>query len=176
MPLLRPAQSKSEKMIKVDHAGENGAVNIYRAQRLSASLFWRSLRPQLREFQEHEEEHREIFRQHLAARGVRRCISYHLCGFGGFALGLVTGLMGRSAIAATTYAVENVVLTHLEHQMVYLKTNDTDAHDCVAKIYQDEKEHHDTAADQIDENSFLAKGLIRIVKMSTEGVIAIGMR
>ncbi|WP_367281214.1 demethoxyubiquinone hydroxylase family protein [Sneathiella sp.] len=33
---LRPAKKTAEKMIKVDHAGENGAVNIYRAQRTVA--------------------------------------------------------------------------------------------------------------------------------------------
>ncbi|MBL6938793.1 MAG: demethoxyubiquinone hydroxylase family protein [Alphaproteobacteria bacterium] len=35
---LRPAATVAEKMIKVDHAGENGAVNIYRAQRLVARI------------------------------------------------------------------------------------------------------------------------------------------
>ena len=58
---MRAAKTVAEKMIKVDHTGENGAVNIYRAQRLAASIRARSLLPQLKEFQEHEEEHREIF-------------------------------------------------------------------------------------------------------------------
>ena len=173
---LRKAETVAEKMIKVDHAGENGAVNIYRAQRLISLLLLRSLRPQLLEFQQHEEEHREIFRKHLASKNIRRCISYHACGLGGFVLGFITGLMGRSAIASTTYAVENVVLEHLEHQMLFLKDDAPDAYDCVCKIYQDEKEHHDTAADQIGHETLLTKTIIKIVKLSTEQVIRFGMR
>lgn len=92
--MKRKAATIAEKMIKVDHAGENGAVNIYRGQALSAKLRAPRLLSQLKEFQEHEQEHRYIFCSHLDAVGVKRCASYHLCGLGGFTLGLVTGLIG----------------------------------------------------------------------------------
>lgn len=172
----RAAASIAEKMIKTDHAGENGAVNIYRAQRIAASIRARALLPQLAEFQKHEEEHRRVFGKHLQSIGVRRCISYHFCGVGGFVLGLMTGLIGPSAIAATTYAVEHVVLSHLEEQLEYLEGVNQPAHDCVSAIYADEKEHHDTAEHQIQSNGLLTRTLIRIVKFSTEQVIKIGMR
>ena len=136
---LRPASSVAEKMIKVDHAGENGAVNIYRAQRLVARIRAPSRVKQLAEFQRHEEEHRAVFREYLASIGVRRCVSYHLCGAGGFALGFVTGLIGPSAIAATTFAVEHVVLRHLEVQLEYLRAAAPEARDCVNRIYEDER-------------------------------------
>jgi ubiquinone biosynthesis monooxygenase Coq7 len=173
---LRRAASTAEKMIKVDHAGENGAVNIYRAQRLAASLRAPSLRPQLLDFQKHEEEHRRIFQTHLSEIGVRRCVSFHACGLGGFTLGLVTGIIGPSAIAATTYAVEHVVLTHLQEQMEFLKSDNQRAYDCVAQIYEDERSHHDTAASQIETHGPLTRILIAIVQASTELVIRFGMR
>ena len=173
---LPPAQTISHKMIKVDHAGENGAVNIYRAQSLAAQLRARSLLPGLREFQDHEEHHRRLFAGYLRDNGIRRCISYHLCGAGGFALGFVTGLIGPKAIFATTYAVEHVVLTHLEHQMDYLKDRDSAAYNCVNEIVIDEREHHDTAEHQVDPNSALSRLLIRVVKACTEAVIKFGMR
>lgn len=173
---LRAASSIPEKMIKTDHAGENGAVNIYRAQKIGASIRARSLLPQLSEFQSHEEEHRRIFQGHLTSVGVRRCVSYHLCGAGGFALGFVTGLIGPKAIAATTYAVEHVVLEHLEEQLSYLKGRDQAAFECVHRIYADEKEHHDSAESMFDLNGPLTRLLIKIVKFSTEWVIRIGMR
>ncbi len=59
--MKRPASSMAEKMIKVDHAGENGAVNIYRAQYLASTLRSPNLKPQLKEFQCHEQNHRDIF-------------------------------------------------------------------------------------------------------------------
>ncbi len=172
----RKAQTISEKMIKVDHTGENGAVNIYRAQYLAASLRAPQLKPQLRHFQQHEEEHREIFRQYLDKNGLRRCMSYHLSGIGGFALGFTTGLIGPNAIAATTYAVENVVLEHLEHQIEFLKDDNTEAFTAVSMIYEDEKSHHDTAKAQLSQQTWMARIIVKLVKLSTEAVIAFGMR
>lgn len=174
--MLRPAKTITEKMIKVDHVGENGAVNIYRAQAIGARLFARELLPEIRENQIHEERHRNIFANQLDSWGVRRCVSFHLSGIGGFALGLVTGLMGRQAIHATTFAVERVVLEHLEHQLSYLKDADTDAFKCVAAIVAEEQEHHDHAETNLNQDKWLNKALIAIVKLSTETVIRFGMR
>ena len=174
--MKRAASSTAEKMIKVDHAGENGAVNIYRAQYLAASIRCPRLKPQLKHFQQHEEEHREIFRTYLDSVGVRRCVSYHLNGLGGFSLGLVTGLIGPSAVAATTYAVENVVLEHLEHQLDYLKDAEPEAFAAVSAIYEDEKAHHDQAKAQMQADKLLSKILVRVVRTCTEGVIWFGMR
>jgi 3-demethoxyubiquinol 3-hydroxylase len=115
------------RVLKVDHAGEHGAVNIYAAQMLLARFTAPSLVPELREFREHEQRHRSIFWAELQRRGIRRCRSYLLCGFGGFALGLITGLFGRGAIAATTVAVERVVLRHLQEQLAVLEPTDPSA-------------------------------------------------
>lgn len=176
MTRLLAAQTLSEKMIKVDHAGENGAVNIYRGQVAVARLFNQQLVAQLLEFQAHEEAHREIFRMYLADHQIRRCVSYHACGFGGLALGLITGFGGRRAIAATTYAVEHVVLAHLADQIDYLRMADTNALECVLRIYNDEKEHHDSAEAQIGSRDWLTRLLIGVVKLSTEATIRFGMR
>lgn len=177
--MLRPAQTTPERMIKVDHAGENGAVNIYRAQKIGAGLyafFGRAdLRPRLAHFQDHEEEHRAIFARYLREASVRRCVSYHLCGLGGWMLGLVTGLMGARAIHATTYAVESVVLEHLNHQLDHLGSEDIRARDCVAKIYEDELSHHDAGQAGMGESG-LQRLLVTIVKACTSSVIAFGMR
>lgn len=175
-PRLRPASTIAEKMIKVDHAGENGAVNIYRAQRLVARIRAPSLCRQLADFQQHEEEHRRIFQAHLTAIGVRRCVSYHLSALGGFSLGFVTGLIGPSAIAATTFAVEHVVLRHLEEQLDYLRTASPAARECVTQIYEDERQHHDIAEGRLVRDGWMTRVLIAIVQFSTEMVIRIGMR
>ena len=174
--MLRPAQTKPEKMIKVDHTGENGAVNIYRAQSIGARLFARDLLPEIRDNQAHEERHREIFASQLKTWGIRKCVSFHLSGIGGFVLGLFTGLLGRQAIHATTFAVEHVVLEHLEHQLSYLKDADRDAFDCIAAIVAEEQEHHDRAESNLRKDSWLNKALIVIVKGATEAVIRFGMR
>lgn len=166
----------SEKVIKVDHAGENGAVNIYRAQVIGARLTARDLVSDIRENQTHEQRHRRLFAEQLQRWNVRRCISYHVCGIGGFALGLLTGFMGRQAIHATTYAVESVVLEHLRHQLDFLRNANEDAFHCVAAIIADEQKHHDSAVTRLQQSQALNKLLVFVVKVSTEGVIRFGMR
>lgn len=133
----------ADRVLKVNHAGEHGAVNIYRGQRLVC-------------FQ----------------RGVRRCRSYGLCGLGGFVLGVLTGICGRASIAAVTVAVERVVLRHLEEQLRTL------AHEpaAVASIIEDERAHHDRAAQEPRQGIFWPRLLRPAVSAATELVIWTGMR
>lgn len=106
-------QDFASRLLKVNHAGENGAVNIYSAQIFMARFTAPAIVTQLIEFRYDEVSHRALFWQELQRRNLPRCRSYHLCGIGGFVLGLLTGALGRRAIAATTTGVERVVLRHL---------------------------------------------------------------
>jgi 3-demethoxyubiquinol 3-hydroxylase len=166
----------ADRILKVNHTGEHGAVNIYRAQRLVC--FWRDaeLKRELEEFREHEERHRAIFAAELARRGVRRCRSYWLCGVGGYVLGLTTGICGRASIAAVTVAVERVVLRHLEIQLRELQGVDDAAHAAVAAILEDERMHHDRAAQEPRQGFFWPRVIRPAVSAATEFVIWSGMR
>jgi 3-demethoxyubiquinol 3-hydroxylase len=165
-----------DRIMKVNHAGEHGAVNIYRGQRLAS--FWRdpAFKRGLHELQAHEEAHRAIFAAELARRGVRRCRSYWLCGFGGLVLGLVTGIFGRTSIAAVTVAVERVVLRHLEIQMRELQGVDNAALAAIAAIIDDERSHHDRAAHESRQGNFWPRLLKPAVSAATEFVIWTGMK
>jgi ubiquinone biosynthesis monooxygenase Coq7 len=165
-----------DRILKVDHAGEHGAVNIYRAQIMVSRWTAPQLVPLLRHFLEHELGHRTLFRDRLQARGVRRCRSYVLCGVGGWTLGLLTGLLGPSAIAATTYAVESVVLGHLMEQQRQLRDTDPEAFDAVSHIVAEEQEHHDHGRDAMQAGAFWPPILTPLVRVSTEAVIWLGMR
>jgi 3-demethoxyubiquinol 3-hydroxylase len=164
------------RIIKVNHAGEHGAVNIYAGQILVARLTAPELVPELLEFKSHEIRHREIFRSELQRRRRRRCRSYWLCGLGGLLLGLITGLLGANAIAATTVAVEEVVLRHLEKQIAMLESTDPSAVAAIAAIIVDEREHHDRSAELARAGIFWRKLLMPVVAASTETVIWLGMR
>ena len=170
------ARSYAERVLKVDHAGENGAVHIYAGQIAVARFTASSLVEELREFQSHEEKHRAIFAAELERRGVRRCRSFLLCGWGGYLLGLTTALCGRAAIAATTVAVERVVLAHLHEQLEQLQGHDAAAFAAVASIAAEEQEHHDKSAAHAAQGGAWPKILSPVVSMSTESVIWLGMR
>ncbi|WP_019143295.1 demethoxyubiquinone hydroxylase family protein [Noviherbaspirillum massiliense] len=164
------------RILKVNHAGENGAVNIYSGQILMARLRAPSIVSELQEFRGHEERHREIFATELKQRGVRRCRSYVLCGVGGYVLGLFTGLFGRGAIAATTVAVERVVLSHLRKQLEVLEGRDALASAAVRAIVSEEQEHHDRSKTHAIASPFWLTVLAPVVSVATEAVIWAGMR
>lgn len=164
------------RLIKVNHAGEHGAVNIYRAQSLVCRLTAPDLVPKLREFQRHEEGHRERFRAYLQQHRVRRCRSFHFCGAGGYVLGFLTALFGRSAVAATTVAVERVVLRHLENQLQQLAGLDRAAYTAVAAIISEEQEHHDSANLEELQGRLWPGVIMPIVSGATELVIWLGLK
>jgi len=166
----------ASRILKVNHAGEHGAINIYSGQIIMARFTARSMVDELKEFRLHERRHRAIFWAELQRRGRRRCRSYWLCGGGGFMLGILTGLCGRRAIAATTVAVERVVLRHLEQQISVLSGSDPAAVAAIEAIIQDEKLHHDQSASHVHADGLWYKILSPIVAASTEAVIWLGMR
>ena len=165
-----------DRIIKVNHAGEHGAICIYTGQSIMARLTARRMIHELTEFRTHEQRHRAIFGAELQRRGKRRCRSYWLCGIGGFVLGTVTGLLGANAIAATTVAVESVVLRHLEHQLANLGSSDPAAVVAISAIVAEERQHHDHSANHVQAGTFWPKVLMPIVSASTEAVIWLGMR
>ena len=173
---LKSGEALGDRVMKVDHAGEHGAVCIYTAQAWVARSRAPDMVDELNHFRDHERGHRSRFGAVLAARGLPRCRSYHFCAAGGFALGAVTGLLGRKAIAATTVAIERVVLRHLHEQVAALELVDPDATDALRQIIREEQEHHDRSVARLPPNSRWTKVIDPVVAASTEAVIWLGMR
>lgn len=165
-----------DRIIKVNHAGEHGAIGIYTGQIVMARLTAPGMVAELCEFRSHEQRHRAIFAAELLRRERPRCRSYWLCGIGGFTLGVVTGLLGPSAIAATTAAVESVVLRHLEQQILVLQGHDASAVLAISAIVADEQQHRAQSLEHVQAGAFWPRLLTPIVSVSTEAVIWLGMR
>ena len=94
-----PRDGRIAEMLRVDHAGEYGAVQIYRGQR---AVFDRIAGKEetaalLKEMEEGEQGHLDTFDQLLAERGVRPTLMSPLWNAAGFALGAGTALMGEKA-------------------------------------------------------------------------------
>ena len=173
---LNPGETLGDRVMKVDHAGEHGAVCIYRAQRFFARWTAPDLIPELDEFLVHERGHRARFGAELERRGARRCRSYWLCGLGGFVLGGFTGLLGRRPIAATTVAIEKVVLSHMRKQVDVLSPIDPPAAEALRDIIVDEQQHHDLSALRLAPPGPWPRLIEPVVRLSTEAVIWLGMR
>jgi 3-demethoxyubiquinol 3-hydroxylase len=176
VPQSTSRESLASKYLRVDHAGEFGAIQIYRAQIQIGRLFRRPYVVLLEEFIVHERRHLATFTGILAERRIARCRSFFFCGIGGYVLGLITGLLGDQAIMVCTRSVETVVNRHLQEQLAHLQDCDPQAYAAVASIVSDELEHRDVAAKRVVREGIVVRVVDAVVAGSTEAVIWLGMR
>jgi ubiquinone biosynthesis monooxygenase Coq7 len=172
---LNADETLAGRILKVNHAGEHGAICIYTGQILLARLTAPQLVAELREFLSYERRHRATFLSELKRRDLPRCRSYWFCGAGGLALGILTGLCGRRAIAATTVAVERVVLRHLAQQLIALRGRDQAAMAAISSIVEDEQKHHDHSELHLASGKLWPRVVTPLVAAVTEAVIWLGM-
>jgi len=134
-------------MIRVDHAGEYGAVRIYQGQLavLGASPATARTAELVRHMAAQEDHHLETFDRLLAERDVRPTALAPVWHAAGFALGAATALLGEKAAMACTEAVEEVIDEHYAAQQDKLKGRDGELEDIVARFRAEEIEHRDTA-------------------------------
>ncbi len=156
-----------ERILRVDHAGELGAINIYRKQLFVARYLYKDIVPTLEEMLSHEMGHFKIFDSLLKKRGIRHCYALRLWALGGAVLGLFTALLGRNAIWVCTDSIETTVLHHLEWQLEFLSKNDLEAYDAVHSIKAEEEEHKKLGENN-GVNSFVYKPIFYLVRKSTE--------
>jgi 3-demethoxyubiquinol 3-hydroxylase len=135
-----------EAMIRVDHAGEYGAVRIYEGQlavlghRASAKKSAAAIRKMARQ----EQDHLKAFDQLVNERRVRPTALAPVWHMAGFALGAATALMGEKAAMACTAAVEEVIDDHYASQIARIK-HDDDLKNRIAAFRADEIAHRDEA-------------------------------
>ena len=159
------------RILKVNHAGEHGAIRIYRAQIWIARWRCPDVVPFLEETLAHEVSHCALFRAAMAPRHTRPCRVMSLWGNGGYALGAVTALLGRQGIWICTAAVEAAVHRHLEDQLFFLRGRDEALHDLIEGIQVEELSHLHHAEDNITNTGLFARLLNRTVSLSTDVAI-----
>lgn len=159
-----------ERILKLDQAGEYGAIYIYSAQLLIAHLFYKTIVSKLEEMISHEKEHYNTFNNLLIARSMEPFQIIKFWAVGGFILGFFTAIIGRKAIWICTDAVETTVLEHLEWQLEFLSKNDTEAHVAVLSIVADEKSHQEFGQTNGGSSIFYVP-IFFVVKKSTEFAI-----
>jgi 3-demethoxyubiquinol 3-hydroxylase len=156
-----------DQILRVDHAGECGAIRIYRSQIAVARWLHPECVEDLSRMLEHELRHFRTFDSLLKGRGIRPCYALPLWMIGGWMLGSFTAILGRRAIWVCTAAIENTVNQHLDHQVAALSTTDPEALAAVESIRRDEEEHEDHALKHGGEGRGLYRALRVLVKGAT---------
>lgn len=135
------------EILRVDHAGELGAVHIYRGQRavFDAVPGREDLAGRLAEMEGHEARHLAAFDALLTERQVRPTLLAPLWRVGGFALGAATALLGERAAHACTEAVETVIEGHYAGQIEELQPREPTLAEALSEFRDEELAHRDEA-------------------------------
>lgn len=163
-----------ESMIRVDHAGEYGAMRIYAGQ--LAVMKDSAERKAIEHMAEQEKEHFQVFNQIMKERRVRPTALMPLWHVTGYALGAATALMGKKAALACTVAVESVIDEHYASQKERLGNNDINLSENIEKFRKEEMEHHDMAIEQGAEQAPLYSLLSVSIRAASKLAIWLSVR
>ncbi|HEY7607922.1 MAG TPA: demethoxyubiquinone hydroxylase family protein [Alphaproteobacteria bacterium] len=131
------------RIIRVDQAGEYGAMRIYAGQ--LAVLGRTRAAPALRRMAEQEQRHLDEFDRLMVERRVRPTLLQPLWHVAGFALGAATAMLGEKAAMACTVAVEEAIDEHYRGQAERLGETEPKLKDTIEEFREDELEHRATA-------------------------------
>jgi len=108
-----------EEIIRVDHAGERGAIKIYEGQLLALSTVKqdKNLKRIIEEMKEQEREHLEYFEKEIQKRKMKPTYLLPLWDLMGISLGFGTALLGKKVTMLCTASVEEVIENHYESQL-----------------------------------------------------------
>lgn len=165
-----------KRILRVNHAGEHGAVEIYGAQLRIMGARNPEVYSWLTETRRHEIEHRKRFHDAMGTRGAKPCRAMFVWRIGGFLLGAGTAILGDRAIFACTAAVEKAVHRHLMDQIAFLDDVDPDLAKINRSILVEEDQHLRFAESKLTLAGHAMPLLKGVVAIATEILILISTR
>ena len=168
-------KKKIEEFIRVDHAGERGAVKIYEGQLLALNTLVKdeALKKTIEEMKVHEKEHCDYFEEEIKKRNIKPTKLLPLWDLMGVTLGFGTAMLGEKAAMLCTASVEEVIDGHYKDQTYKLGEDEKELKKKIEKFRQDELDHKEIAYD----NGATKKGLFgvldKVIKTSSRIAITI---
>ena len=136
-----------EEIIRVDHAGERGAIKIYEGQLLALKTIKQdeSLKDKIEKMKEQEKEHLEYFEKEIQKRKIKPTYLLPLWDIMGVTLGFGTALLGKKAAMLCTASVEEVIEGHYQDQLKKLGNDEMELKAKIEKFKGDEVDHKNMA-------------------------------
>ena len=140
---------KLEEFIRVDHAGERGAIKIYEGQLLALSTVVKNndLKEMIRDMKEHEQEHCNFFEDEIRKRNIKPTKLLPLWDLLGLGLGFGSTILGKKAAMLCTASVEEVIDGHYKSQIDQIGSDEYNLKKNIIKFRNDEINHKDIAYD-----------------------------
>ena len=143
-------KNKVEEFIRVDHAGERGAIKIYEGQLLALNTFIKDdkLKKIIEEMKEHEKEHCEYFENEIKKRKITPTKFLPLWDLLGVGLGFGSTILGKKAAMLCTASVEEVIQEHYASQIKQLESDENKLKNKITKFRKDELNHKNIAYEE----------------------------
>ena len=172
---MKSSKNKVEGFIRVDHAGERGAVKIYEGQLLALNTLVRdeNLKKVIEEMKVHEKEHCEYFETEIKKRKIKPTKFLPLWDLLGVGLGFGSTLLGKKAAMLCTASVEEVIDKHYQNQIDQLGPDEKNLKKKIIKFREDELHHKDIAYDKGATKKGLYSIMDKIIKTGSKVAINI---
>ena len=164
-----------EEFIRVDHAGERGAIKIYEGQLLALKTIMRndSLKEKIEEMKVHEEEHAQYFDKQIKKRKIQPTKLLPLWDILGVGLGFGSTILGKKAAMLCTASVEEVIDEHYQNQINKLGDDEKELKKKIKKFREDELHHKDIAYENGASKDGLYSLLDKVIKTGSRIAITI---
>ena len=168
-------KKRVEEFIRVDHAGERGAVKIYEGQLLALNTFVKdeNLKKTIEEMKVHEKEHCEFFEKEIKKRNIKPTKFLPLWDLLGVGLGFGSTIIGKKAAMLCTASVEEVIDEHYQNQINQLENDEKVLKSKIIKFRNDELNHKDIAYDEGATKEGLYSIMDKIIKIGSKIAIRI---
>ena len=172
---MKRSNSRVEEFIRVDHAGERGAVKIYEGQLLALNTFVKNddLKKTIEEMKVHETEHCQFFENEIKKRNIKPTKFLPLWDLLGVGLGFSSTLLGKKAAMLCTASVEEVIDKHYLDQINALGPDEKELKKKITKFRQDEIDHKDIAYDEGASKKGLYSIMDKLIKTGSRLAIRI---
>ena len=164
-----------EEIIRVDHAGERGAIKIYEGQLLALKTIKQdnNLKDKIEEMKEQEKEHLQYFEKEIQKRKIKPTYLLPLWDVMGVALGFGTVLLGKKAAMLCTASVEEVIEDHYQNQLKKIGNDEIDLKTKIEKFKEDEVNHKNIAYETGASSKGLYSVMDKVIKTGSRIAITI---
>ena len=168
-------KKKIEEFIRVDHAGERGAIKIYEGQLLALNTFYKDekLKKLIEDMKIHEQEHCEYFEKEINKRNIKPTRFLKIWDLLGISIGFGSTLLGKKAAMLCTASVEEVIDKHYQNQICQIKEDEIELKKKIIKFRDDELHHKNIAFEEGASKEGMYGILDQIIKTGSKIAIKI---
>ena len=172
---MKKTNKRVQEFIRVDHAGERGAVKIYEGQLLALNTIVKneSLKKTIEDMKEHEIEHCQFFEKEIKKRNIRPTKFLPLWDLLGVGLGFGSTILGKKAAMLCTASVEEVIDEHYQDQINKLGPEEKNLKTKIIKFREDELHHKDIAYEEGATKKGIYSIMDKIIKTGSKLAIRI---